>query len=252
VFIFGKKKVFIFFTLLWCSGVYVTKAMEQEEPALKRRKTEEQVISAIEKKKEGHISHFETLPSELKAYIISFLVNANRVEEALKSIKRLSVTSKEFYSLINDPQVLGRLMKGISKRFAGQLADESFHAVRTQDKKLMVFCLNAGADVNQANEYGRTILAIAAYNNDTDIVKLLLNAKADVNKADKDGDTPLSIASIYDLKEIVELLLVSGADPNLADNKGYTPLSMAASLGYEEIAELLSKFRVLSRLAELL
>jgi hypothetical protein len=249
IFTTKKARLSLYITLALCSGMYVTKAMEQEEPALKRRKTEEQSTSAIEKKPEGHVSPLETLPSDLKFYIISFLVNADRVEEALKSIKYLSITSKCFYSLINDPQVLGSLMKGISKRFSGQLADKLFQAVRTQDKKLTVFCLNAGADANAQQGAGYIPLHSAATLGNKEIVELLIQHGANVNKADDMSYiTPLFNAVLLYRTDVIKLLLKAGADINVRNSNGKTPLDFAADCdrygqSYENIVGLLLEFK---------
>ena len=76
----------------------------------------------------------------------------------------------------------------------------------------------------------QTLLAIAARNGHTAIVKLLLDTgKADLNARDFLGRTPLAVAVIYDRKSVVRLLLdTENIDVNARDSLGKTPLSNAA------------------------
>jgi hypothetical protein len=102
-----KQIISYLFMIVCCSEIYLIKAME--EPIAKRRR--------IEVQQEQSLSSFESLPSELKFYIISFLVNEEYPEKAIESIKALSQTSKYFGNFINDPSVLGNLIKEISNQF---------------------------------------------------------------------------------------------------------------------------------------
>ena len=54
--------------------------------------------------------------------------------------------------------------------------------------------LDRGADVNQADEEGRTPLYIACQNGHVDAARLLLDKGADVNWAAQYGRTPLFVA----------------------------------------------------------
>jgi ankyrin repeat protein len=67
--------------------------------------------------------------------------------------------------------------------------------------------LEAGADINKADNNGWTPLCIAAQNGNVEIVKLLLDSGANVNKATKDGLTALSLAANYGHETCVKLLL---------------------------------------------
>jgi hypothetical protein len=74
----------LYIALALCSDIYLTNAMEQP-------------TSALEEKTEEHISPFEDLASELKVYSISFLMSAESEQKAIRNIKALFLTSKEFY-----------------------------------------------------------------------------------------------------------------------------------------------------------
>jgi ankyrin repeat protein len=287
LFISKKARLSLYVTLACCSGVYVTKAMEQEE-SLKIIKSEEQqehispftnllselkaLMISFKSKIEGPQDSFlEKLSPDIKAYIISFLVSAENKDKALKNIKALSLTSKEFYNIINDTQVLGNLIVAVSKRYEiphlyialafrnpsalnwfkiyiqqnpqkkeilGLLLVE---AAKVRNSKALQLLLENKADVNTADDYGSTSLHWAAFWGHKDIVELLLKygAKAYVNKANRRGDAPLIMAISNCHNEIVKLLLNAGADVNQKGEHGNTPLFKAVISDNKNIVEVL-------------
>jgi hypothetical protein len=252
---------YIYLIIVYCSSTYVTKAMEQ-------------LIPDMEKKAEEESSFWANLSPELKAHIVSFLETAKDRKEAIRNIRAFSLTSKEFNTLINDPEVLSGLIVGISRRSYGSLSIAAFYtslsnvsrefkkpavywlrhymqqhpqakdvvfllAVQVGSQTLTQYLLNAGADANQKDNGGWTPLSIAALNGHKDIVALLLNAGADVNQAQGRGYVPLHLAAELGYRDIVELLLVYGADVNKANDAGYVSLHWAAYSGNKDIVELL-------------
>ena len=84
--------------------------------------------------------------------------------------------------------------------------------------------LDAGADVDIADEDGWTVLMYACGRGwSLDIVRLLLDAGANTNHQNNYGGSALHFASWNGQLEHVRLLLDFGADPNLADEDGSTP-----------------------------
>ena len=57
--------------------------------------------------------------------------------------------------------------------------------------RLAAMLLDKGADVNKANNYGRTPLFRSCFKDNLELARLLLDKRADVNKADDIGWTPL-------------------------------------------------------------
>ena len=76
--------------------------------------------------------------------------------------------------------------------------------------------MDAGTSANEADEYGRTLLFIAAHNNRLEAVRVLLGGGADPNVAARDEQTPLDAACLHTLSQecdiqIVRLLVGHGA-----------------------------------------
>ena len=64
--------------------------------------------------------------------------------------------------------------------------------------------INSGADVNAKNEYGRTILMLAARaNSNPEVIKALLEAGADINAKSNDGKTVLDYAQNDSVRELI-------------------------------------------------
>ena len=99
--------------------------------------------------------------------------------------------------------------------------------------------LEAGADKEICDMYGRTPLHWAAYCGHLEIVRFLLQSGADKDKCDTDGTPPLHYASEQGQLEVVRLLLESGAEKDSCGIQGRTPLHFAVTCNQLEVARLL-------------
>jgi ankyrin repeat protein len=93
--------------------------------------------------------------------------------------------------------------------------------------------------VNQKNEDGQTMLALASAHGHLDCVNLLLDNKADPNIPDKYGYCPLHWSAKEGYIEITNELIQHGANVNTLGEYQRTPLNMAAYNGRVEVCELL-------------
>ena len=71
--------------------------------------------------------------------------------------------------------------------------------------------LDNGLDPNLSNQYGWTILMLAAMKGNTTIGRLLIEAGADLDRRNKGNATALSLAALCGSRSFVELLLTKGA-----------------------------------------
>ncbi len=111
------------------------------------------------------------------------------------------------------------------------------------------WAIRAGADVNAADEAGRTPLLWEARHGDADNVLLLLRKGARADAPDREGNTALMEASageekagpsqFCDFPRTVKVLLANGAEVNRANRHGKTALALARRAGNEQIMALL-------------
>jgi ankyrin repeat protein len=81
-----------------------------------------------------------------------------------------------------------------------------------------------------------TPLLMLATTHRTDSVRALLDAGAQVDEADDDGISVLAWAAIANRIDLARLLIQRGADVNHIDKKGMTPLLYAASVDFGDSA----------------
>lgn len=150
-------------------------------------------------------------------------------------------------------------------------ADSLIRAFENGKHALLLKLLAAGADPNETNKEGTTILgmvasssgiydllepllkagadpnrgelfrplSLAAAGHGAKFVRLLLDAGADVHWRDADGDTALMSAASFDDTEVIQMLLNAGADPNVENHKGHTAYWYALTYNNPKVIELL-------------
>lgn len=114
-----------------------------------------------------------------------------------------------------------------------------FAAAKQSEPELLELLIEAGADVNWANERGVTPLISAAYHGNCEGVSYLAQAGADINHQSEAGITALFAATTGLHFACVQSLIESGADPNIAAADGVTPVEIATIVGSEEIVTAL-------------
>ena len=116
-------------------------------------------------------------------------------------------------------------------------------AAHWDDVATVELLLHAGAEVDTANDYGVTPLAVACRNGSTasaKIVETLLQAGANPDAELPSGETVLMTASFAGRVDAVQSLLARGADVNATETiKGQTALMWAVSEGHREVARAL-------------
>ena len=106
--------------------------------------------------------------------------------------------------------------------------------------------LDLGADPDEADRNGASLLLVAASRGETRMVRLLLHYGASPDLPDISGKTPLYQASSNGYPEIVRLLIEHGADPNHTDGEG-SALEWAIANKHRKIVEILEDWTRIRR-----
>jgi len=86
-------------------------------------------------------------------------------------------------------------------------------------------------DINIQNKYGWTLLHIAIRRDNKEMVEFLLDNGADIDKTDGVGWTPLMEAIMDDKAELCKYLVDKGADKSIANQRGATAPMLAQKFG---------------------
>ncbi len=98
--------------------------------------------------------------------------------------------------------------------------------------------IDAGADVNLADNEGHTPLHIAMH---PKVIRALLNKGANTNARDRRGQTPLHAAVFKDIR-VLQSILEACPNSNIKDRQGNTALDLAIAKGFEEQISLLKAY----------
>lgn len=111
-------------------------------------------------------------------------------------------------------------------------------AVKFANAEMVQLLLDAGANVNARDDWGRSALFYAPVTSEA--FEALLGGGADIHARDNEGNTILmwNVSQSAGLAE-VEKLLRLGVDQNLRTEDGETALSLAENLGLVKIVERL-------------
>jgi ankyrin repeat protein len=142
---------------------------------------------------------------------------------------------------LNDiARIKALLEAGADVNGADELGEKPLHIAAVRGYLQAASMLIAkGADVNGGDGRGLTPLHAAAWAGNNEVVALLIDKGADINAGDEDGVTPLHAAALAGRNETVALLIARGADVNVKNAEGMTPLHAAALAGDKETAALL-------------
>ncbi|KAL6617129.1 ankyrin repeat-containing domain protein [Neocallimastix sp. 'constans'] len=108
------------------------------------------------------------------------------------------------------------------RRLNGNMSSDSKYY--EEYKKIMELLLNHGANANDKNRSGVSLLMIACNNNQKDIAEMLINHGANIHDTDSFNATSLIFACRYNNVDIIDLLVSKGANVNHQDENGCSPL----------------------------
>lgn len=120
----------------------------------------------------------------------------------------------------------------------GNSAQEAFEAIQRGDLEALRSIIDAGLDINCRDSNGNeTLLHVAVWKQNFDIVSYLVKHDADIEARDRAGGTPLHSAHWDGAEKVAKLLLDNGANINTIDEKGWTPLHWACWNGQTKMVE---------------
>jgi len=100
--------------------------------------------------------------------------------------------------------------------------------------------LDAGDEIDGADDDGVTALHRALAARQEDAARYLLAMGASVSDSDARGDEPLHIAAAAGVAPLVEVLLAEGADAGARNGSGLRPADVARSAGHDALARRLA------------
>lgn len=115
-------------------------------------------------------------------------------------------------------------------------------AVDCDNKEMMEFLIERGAEINVCDKGRISPLLIAAYNQSLDILKYLIDHGADLEIKDKDGNTTLMVCARFEKPESLKLLLEYGANINEIDSNGMTAFKMACRYDSKKCAAIIAEY----------
>lgn len=171
-------------------------------------------VGAMEKEE----IQLKDMPEEIKVQIISEITQANTIEQAIKSIRALAVTSAEFNRLINDQMVTQEILNNLVKRFPRETAGNLLYAAIALDT-------SGAKDWLKDKRWLEQITTAEFLNNaNTELIKtLLLNPQITRNKL-PDGNYFFIKAAESGRIRLIKMLLEAGVDSNVQDNNGVSAL----------------------------
>lgn len=115
------------------------------------------------------------------------------------------------------------------------------YAIRSHcDFDLLMLLVESGADIFDFDEEGVSIFDMAITYNNIEMVKYLIAKGVDVNKTKRrSGFTSLMAAACYGRVEIAKILLENGANQDVVDSKGFSAVDFARKMNKKSVLKLL-------------
>jgi len=114
-------------------------------------------------------------------------------------------------------------------------------ALRAQcDMDLLMLLTDSGADIFEFDDEGVSIFDMAITYGNVEMVKYIIDKGIDVNKTQRRSRfTPLMCAASYGRTDIVKLLLEHGADKDRVEDKGFSATDFARKMNKISVLEVL-------------
>ncbi len=108
------------------------------------------------------------------------------------------------------------------------------------EMETLMLLIESGADVFDFDDEGVSIFDMAITYDNFSIVTYIIDQGLDVNKTTrKSGFTALMAAACYGRVEIAKVLLEKGADQHVQDSKGFSAIDFARKMNKKSVLKLL-------------
>ena len=257
------KKLYILLLLSLMFASDITYTMEQEIPEGKQKVEDvEESYSNIEHL--DLLSFLQMLPTEMRALILSYIINVDNIEQVYKNISSLLKTNREAYALFQDDEFVRNLVNYLYNKFilpVTQFTDnvniyaKSFDEALTLAislennsyaiERLKQLLADLGEKLKQkqytvANFLNTFMIEKIARDSLKKVAFLVENIDPNLVNATYRGGFALDVAVRKENLAIVKYLVENGADVNVATaGEGITPLMFAARNGNLAIVKFL-------------
>lgn len=107
-----------------------------------------------------------------------------------------------------------------------EFLNSMFDLARAGRTEELLSLIDQGIPVNLTNSKGDSLLILASYNDQAELVRGLLERDVDVDRMNDRGQTALSCAVFRQNEEITAALLQAGADVDLGPQNAYAVIDM--------------------------
>lgn len=107
-----------------------------------------------------------------------------------------------------------------------EFLNSMFDLARAGRTEELLSLIDQGIPVNLTNSKGDSLIILASYNDQAELVRGLLERDVDVDRMNDRGQTALSCAVFRQNEEITAALLQAGADVDLGPQNAYAVIDM--------------------------
>lgn len=148
--------------------------------------------------------------------------------------KRINKYGQTLLMLVQDKENVKKLIDlGVDINAVDQYGN---NALAYANSKTAPILIEAGCNVNNENNLGKTPLMCHANDSTDDVLKQLIEAGANINTTDKNGNNALFYShNAVSMKYLIE----AGAEVNISNFQGMTPLHFAVTMNLDCTKELI-------------
>lgn len=217
--------------LMWCTQDYNKVKLLLEHKADPNIKTDD-----------GNTAFFVSCVGANQTPVIRLMLDHGADPLVINSRKETTLINLVSFGDTADARIL--LRRGVNINAKGRDGQSAlFYAIKADNKEMIGWLLDNGADANLLDDYKANALGYAATIGDINIVKRMIALTKGINDPDTEGATTLmwALYSEHDNPDIIQALLDAGANPTLKDKKGQSTLDWALKKGNTASAELIKR-----------